>query len=271
MSKRLLAMLCVSMFASGLSAAVLSPEEEALPPAEKGKRIADNLSDDQDGYVDSELKMKMVLINKKGDETVREMHTKNMEGTAPDGDKGLIVFDSPRDQKGTALLTHAHDDKDNEQWLYLPALKRVKKIASNKKSGSFMGSEFSFEDIGGGGSTEDYNYTWLRDETLDGKECHVMQSIPKDKNSGYTKIVAWVDKENGRNYKAEFYDRKKSHLKTMTIKGYEVYKGDQDRPGELYMINHQTGKSTKMQMTDYKFDVGLKDKDFTKNSLQRAR
>ena len=271
MSKRLLAMLCVSMFASGLSAAVLSPEEEALPPAEKGKRIADNLSDDQDGYVDSTSTMKMILINKKGDETVREMHSKSMEGVAPEGDKSLMVFDSPRDQKGTAMLTHAHDDKDNEQWLYLPALKKVKKIASNKKSGSFMGSEFSFEDIGGGGSTDDYTYTWLRDEVLDGKDCYVSQSIPNDKNSGYTKIISWIEKDNGRVHKVEFYDRKKSHLKTMTMTGYQVYKGDQDRPSELYIVNHQTGKSTKMQMTDYAFDVGLSDKAFTKNSLQRAR
>ena len=271
MFKRVLVMLAAVFYASVLSAAVLSPEEEALPPEEKGRRIADNLSDDQDGYIDSQLKMKMVLINKKGDETVREMRTKNKEGTGGEGDKGLIVFLSPPDQKGTALLTHAHDDKDNEQWLYLPALKRVKKIASNKKSGSFMGSEFSFEDIGGGGSTDDYEYKWLRDEIYEGKECFVLQSIPKDKNSGYTKIIAWVDKESGRNYKAEFYDRKKSHLKTMTITGYQTFKGDQDRPGELYMVNHQTGKSTKMIMTEYEFGVGLTDKEFTKNSLQRAR
>lgn len=271
MGRRLLAMLVAVMFVSSVSAAVLTPEEEALPPEEKGRRIADNLSDDQDGYVDSTLNMRMVLINKKGDETVREMHTKNKEGTGGEGDKGLIVFDSPRDQKGTALLTHSHEDKDNEQWLYLPALKRVKKIASNKKSGSFMGSEFSFEDIGGGGSTDDYDYKWLRDESYEGKECFVLQSIPKDKNSGYTKILAWVDKDNGRNYKTEFYDRKKSHLKTMTITGYKKYNDKHDRPGELYMVNHQTGKSTKMQMFDYQFEVGLTDNEFTKNSLKRAR
>lgn len=271
MGKRFLAMLVAVMFATNMSAAVLTPEEEALPPEAKGLRIAENLSDDQDGYVDSILTMKMILINKNGDETVREMHTKNKEGVDGEGDMGLIVFDSPRDQKGTALLTHSHKDEDDEQWLYLPALKRVKKIASSGKSGSFMGSEFSFEDIGGGGDTKDYEYKWLRDEVYEGKQCFVLQSIPKDKNSGYTKIIAWIDKESGRNYKTEFYDRKNSHLKTMTISGFKKYNGEHDRPAELLMVNHQTGKSTKMLMSDYEFGVGLNEQDFTKNSLKRAR
>ena len=253
----------------GLLALVLAAPVLAETPEEKGLRIATEGQEIGDGWVDSSNKMKMVLINKNGKETKREMHSSAIEGANDDG-KMLMVFDSPRDQKGTALLTHSHPDADNDQWLYLPALKKVKKIASKAKSGPFLGSEFSFEDIGGA-KLEDYDYKWIRDEELNGRKVWVLEAYPKNKYSGYTKVVSWVDQEDHRQYKAEFWDRKKTHLKTMTLSGYEKYLDKFWRPAELYMVNHQTGKSTKMMMMDNKFDKGLKGKDFTKNSLKRAR
>ena len=237
---------------------------------EKGYRIIKEGRDRGEGYVDSESTMKMILINKNGDETVREMKSKNLEGNDQRGDMGITVFLSPRDQKGTALLSHSHDDQDDEQWLYLPALKRVKKIASKNKSGPFLGSEFTFEDIGGA-SIEKYTYKWIRDEVYNGRDCYVIESYPKDKNSGYTKIISWVDKEDYRQYKAEFYDRKHSHLKTMTLTKYEKYLDKFWRPGDMYMENHQTRKKTRIIMDDTQFGVGLTEREFTKNSLKRAR
>ncbi|MBL4608091.1 MAG: outer membrane lipoprotein-sorting protein [Pseudomonadales bacterium] len=253
----------------GILALILVAPVFAETAEEKGLRIAQEGEHLDDGWVDSTSKMEMILINKNGKETVRKMHSSATEGSNDDG-KMLMVFDSPRDQKGTALLTHSHPDKDNEQWLYLPALKKVKKIASKSKSGPFLGSEFSFEDIGGG-KIEDYDYKWLRDEEFNGRKVWVMEAYPKDKYSGYTKVVSWTDQEDHRIYKAEFWDRKKSHLKTMTLTGYEKYLDKFWRPGELHMVNHQTRKETKMQISDNVFNQGLKDKDFTKNSLKRAR
>lgn len=264
MSRKLLRKLFMGVLVMMTTAPVL-----AETPEEKGLRIAQDGEKVGHGWVDSYNTMKMILINKNGDETFREMHSAAKEGTNDD-DKMLIVFDSPRDQKGTALLTHGHADQENEQWLYLPALKKVKKIASKAKSGPFLGSEFSFEDFGGA-KLEDYTYKWLRDEEFNGRKVWVLEAYPKSQNSGYTKIVSWIDQEDHRQYKAEFWDRKNTHLKTLTINGYEKFLDKFWRPAELVMINHQTNKSTKMQMGDYKFATGLQDKDFTTNSLQRAR
>ncbi len=253
----------------GTLALVLAAPVFAETPEDKGLRIALEGEKTGEGWVDESSTLKMILINKKGNETVREMRSKATEGSNDDG-KMLMVFDSPRDQKGTALLTHTHPDKDNDQWLYLPALKKVKKIASKAKSGPFLGSEFSFEDIGGA-KIEDYDYKWIRDEDLNGRKVWVMEAYPKSKYSGYTKVISWIDQEDYRQYKAEFWDRKKSHLKTMTILGYKKYLDKFWRPAELHMVNLQTGKSTKMLITETKFDQKLQDKDFTKNSLKRAR
>ena len=119
----------------------------------------------------------MVLRNKQGQESRRQLHIKVLE-VADDGDKSLTVFDEPRDVKGTALLTHAHKQEADDQWLYLPALKRVKRISSSNKSGSFMGSEFAYEDMSAQ-EVEKFTYRYLRDEPcgdLTSMVCHDMLS-----------------------------------------------------------------------------------------------
>lgn len=243
---------------------------QAETPEEKGYNIYKEAEDRGEGYVDNQADMLMILKNKQEATSEREMTVKGLEGKGDEGDMSLMVFLSPKDQKGTALLTHQHKDRDDDQWLYLPALKRVKKIASSKKSGPFMGSEFSFEDIGGQ-SIEDYTYKYIRDESYDGQDCFVVESYPVDKNSGYTRIVTWIDKEHYRTLKAEFYDRKSSHLKTMTTSGFKLYEDKFWRPSELLMVNLQTGRSTVLQQKNIQFKTGLSESDFNKNSLKRAR
>lgn len=241
----------------------------AQTPEEKGRAVFEEIEKRNEGFVDSQVKMVMVLKDKRGNTSEREMRVKTLEGEN-DEDKTLMVFDTPKDQKGTALLTFAHKQKDDDQWLYLPALKRVKKIASKNKSGPFMGSEFSFEDLSGQ-DVDDYDYKWIRDEACGDGECFVVESYPHDKYSGYTKILSWVDKEHYRTYKAEFYDRKKSHLKTLSPSGYKLYEDKFWNPDLMEMVNHQTGKSTQLQRKDTQYKTGLKKKDFNKNSLKRAR
>ena len=188
-----------------------------------------------------------------------------------DGDKSLTIFDSPRDVKGTAFLNYTHKVGDDDQWLYLPALKRVKRISSRNKSGSFMGSEFSYEDISSQ-EVEKYTYRWLRDERCDSLECHIIERYPVDrKNSGYSRQVAWIDKEESRTWKVEYFDRKNSHLKTLVISGYEKYNGRFWRAAELHMVNHRTGKNTVLQFSNFRFNTGLGEADFSKNSLKRAK
>lgn len=259
----------LNLIVLAVAAVASSGVAQAETPEEKGHAIFAEADRRNDGFGDSQGDMLMILKNKRENTSEREMQVQALEGKGEEGDKTLMVFLSPKDQKGTSLLTYAHKDRDDDQWLYLPALKRVKKIASSKKSGPFMGSEFSFEDIGGQ-NVEDYTYKYLRDETYEGQDCFVVESYPKDKNSGYTKIVSWIDKQHYRTLKADFYDRKKSHLKSLVARDFTLYLDKFWRPAEMEMVNHQTGRSTVLKQSNVKFNVGLSENDFNKNSLKRA-
>ena len=249
--------------------AMLALPAFAESPEEKGLAIATEADRRNDGFGDTSATLQMILRNRQGEESKREIRSKVLE-TKGDGDKSMIVFDQPRDVAGTALLTYTHKSADDDRWLYLPAVKRVKRIASSNKSGPFMGSEFAYEDLGSQ-EPEKYTYKWLRDEKLDGQDVFVFERYPRDKDSGYTRNVIWMDKAEYRPLKIEFYDRKKSLLKTLTFADYNQYLGKYWRPGKLDMVNHQTGKSTTLLFTNYKFRNGFKDRDFDQNSLQSAR
>ena len=197
------------------------------------------------------------------------MHINTLEVDG-DGDKSLTVFDNPRDIKGTAFLSHTHALQPDDQWLYLPALKRVKRIASANKSGSFVGSEFAYEDLTSQ-EVEKYKYQWLRDETLNGHEVFVIERYPQYENSGYTRQIVWIDKEMYRARKVEFYDRKNELLKTLTISDYAQYLDKFWRPARMEMVNHQTGKETTLVWKNYQFENGFSDRDFDQNTLKRAR
>ncbi len=133
-----------------------------------------------------------------------------------------------------------------------------------------MGSEFAFEDLSSQ-EIEKYKYKWLRDEKLDGKDTFVSERYPQYKHSGYTRMIVWMDKEIYMPVKVEYYDRKDSLLKTLTFKDYKQYLDKYWRPDSQNMINHQSKKSTELIWADYKFNTGLTDRDFDKNSLKRAK
>ena len=253
-----------------LFAALMAPATVAAEtPEEKGLAIAKEDDKRDNGFDNYTADMVMILKNRHGEESSRNIRNRTLE-VEGDGDKSLVIFDRPRDVKGTALLNFSHKKGNDDQWLFLPALKRVKRISSANKSGSFMGSEFAYEDVTSQ-EVEKYDYKWIKDETLDGKECFVFERYPNYKNSGYTRQVVWLDKAEYRIYKIEFFDRKNSLLKTLVYRGYEQYLDRYWYPAEMFMDNHQTGKSTLLQWSNYKFQTGLKDKDFNKNSLKRAR
>ncbi|MDH4317682.1 MAG: outer membrane lipoprotein-sorting protein [Desulfobulbaceae bacterium] len=244
---------------------------EAAPISpETGQQIMQKAEERDRGFGDYTASMRMVLHNKQGEKSERSIRVMVMEGVE-DGDKTLAIFDTPADVKGTAFLTHSRKASDDDQWLYLPALKRVKRIAPRNKSGSFMGSEFSYEDIGGR-VLEKYEYKRLEDAPLEGQDCFVIEEHPKDaENSGYSKLVTWLDKQDYKILKVEYYDRKQAVLKTLTSMDYQKYSDKYWRAAEMYMYNHQTGKSTTLYWSKYDFGKGLTDRDFDKNSLSRAR
>lgn len=254
-----------------LGSALLCSAGAALAetPQEKGLAIAIESNNRDKGWQNFTSDMTMVLRNKRGEESVRTLRVQTLE-VADDGDKSLTIFDEPKDVRGTALLTYSHKEDADDQWLYLPAVKRVKRIASSNKSGPFMGSEFAFEDMSSQ-EVEKYTYNFLRDEPCGSLTCFVIERFPKDENSGYTKQIAWIDHDEYLVQKVEYYDRKKSLLKTLKIEGYKQFLGQFWRPDKSAMENHQTGKSTDLLMKNYKFKVNMDENDFTQNSLKRAR
>jgi len=211
----------------------------------------------------------MILRNKQGQTFVRTMRGRVLEKPGV-GDKSIFVFDDPADVKGTALLTFSYKEQPDDQWLYLPALSRVKRISSSNQSGPFVGSEFAYEDMAAQ-EVEKYTYEYLRDETLNGLDTFVVARYPVDKKSGYTRQIVWLDKEAYRIWQIEYYDRKASLLKTLTFSDYDQYLGRYWRPGTMDMVNHQTGKSTTLKWRNYQFDNGYTDRDFNRNSLMKVR
>jgi hypothetical protein len=243
-------------------AETVNDEKKALQIVTKAKSI-------DRGWKDQKASLEMILKNKNGETSIRKMRIKTIE-KEKDGDKSLTIFDFPIDVKGTAFLSFSHTTKNDDQWLYLPALKRVKRISSRNKSGSFMGSEFSFEDLTSF-EIEKYTYRYLKEEKFKKRMCWVIVQFPKDRYSGYSKRIAWIDQSEYRLQKMVYYDRKSTLLKTLTFSQYHHYLNRYWRAGIMNMINHQSGKSTQLKYTTYHLKQGLKESELTKNALKRAR
>ncbi|WP_240478358.1 outer membrane lipoprotein-sorting protein [Photobacterium aquae] len=221
------------------------------------------------GWGDSISELSMLLKNAQGETSDRKLRIKSLEVDG-DGDKGLTVFDEPRDVKGTAFLNYSHTHKADDQWLYMPALKRVKRISSRNKSGPFMGSEFAYEDLSSF-ELEKYTFNYLGDETVAGESSYLIEQIPTDQYSGYTRQLVWLDKAHYRPLKMEFYDRRKALLKTLIFSQYQQYLGKYWRAHKMTMVNHQTGKETVLSTHQLMFKTGLTDRDFSQQSLKRSR
>lgn len=243
-----------------------APGQDAVT---RGTEIVAEADRRASGYVDSEESLTMVLRDKKGRERRRTLRAKTFE-RQDDGDWSLTIFDEPADVKGTAMLTYSHGIDPDDQWLYLPALKRVKRISSKNRSGPFMGSEFAFEDMSDF-MLEKYSYRYLRDEPCGELTCFVTEWIPAYEHSGYSRIEVWQDQEEYRDQKLEFFDKRGNHLKTMVPGDYKLYKERFWRPHRMEMTNHKTGKSTLLQYNSIELGVGLSERDFDQNSLKRAK
>lgn len=252
-----------------MAIALLPSLSYAQSAEDQGLEIALAAKAYDNGFTDFTANMVMTLKNKSGKTSKRNIRIKTLEVEA-DGDKSLSIFDEPADVKGTAMLTFSHGLEPDDQWLYLPALKKVKRISSRNKSGPFMGSTFAFEDLSSQ-EVEKFSYKFLREEACAQWQCYVIERIPQYKHSGYTRQVAWLDKEGYRLVKVDFYDRKKSLLKTLVASDFSQYLGHYWRPGKMDMVNHLTGKSTLLEWTDYQFQTGISDRDFRSQSLKRLK
>ena len=261
----------------GLMAPILAHSASA---EEVGLQLATEAREAKRGFGNFTASQVMLLRNKQGRESRRQIRVRVLE-VPDDGDKSMFLFDEPRDVKGTAFLIHGHKATDDDQWLYLPALRRVKRISSANRSGSFMGSEFAYEDMSAQ-EVEKYTYRHLRDEPCaqaaganaplaEGLTCAVSERFPTDAKSGYSRQLVWQDREAARLWKVEYYDRKGDHLKTLSFGNYQQYLGEFWHAHEMGMVNHLTGKSTDLTWSDYQFRTDLDDGDFTQTGLRRIR
>ena len=252
------------------AAAELKAAVAKLDPAAAGRLIFTEADARDEGYVDLSVDLRMVLKNARGRATERALRIRQLE-VADDGDKVLVVFDAPGNIRGTALLSHAHPSTPDDQWLFLPALKRTKKIASRNRSGPFVGSEFSFEDLSPR-EIDKYTYEFLGIEACGALECFVVNRTPLDEYSGYTLQRVALDVEHLRVQQIDFTDRRNQPYKQLKVTGYELFKQRFWRPSFMHMSNLRTKKTTELHWDNYQFEVGFEaDRDFSVNSLRRIR
>lgn len=253
-----------------LSAWEASAEDAAADnAAARGLQIATEQKQRDTGWGDSESEVLMVLRNAQGRESTRRMRTLALE-VQGDGDRALTIFDEPGDVRGSAFLTHTHTQVEDDQWLYLPSVRRTRRIATRNKSGPFMASEFAYEDMSSF-ELEKFDFRYLRDEQLNGLQTYVVEQVPTDTFSGYSRVIAWVDQQHYRVQQVAYYDKRNSLLKTLTLHDYQLFLEQFWRPMKLSMHNHQTGKSTDLMVESMRFRTGRTEADFDVSALERAR
>ena len=219
------------------------------------------------GFEDSKSLITMTLVNAKGKTRIRTMKYKSLEQEG--GDKSLMEFLSPADVKGAKFLNYEYAKKDDHQWLYLPALQRVKRISSKNKSGAFMGSEFSYEDVS---SFNINKYDYKKEEVLvskiNGKNVYMVECYPNYKYSGYTKQIFHIDAKTFLIIQVDYYDRKKFLLKSAFFSNYKLINGLY-RNGTIHVKNFQNFKESILVWEEESIKNGLTSKDFHKKVLKR--
>lgn len=217
------------------------------------------------GYGSSLSETTMLLTNAQGIQNTRKLQMKKLE--SEEGDKSLLLFLYPSDVKGTKLLSFEKIGGDDKQWLYLPALKRVKRISSRNKSGSFMASEFSYEDI----SSQNYkNYTYegeVKKVIIDAKEYLKILRRPKDENSAYSKQLIYIDPQTYLVAFGEYYDKQNRPLKKLSFLKYKKIDGVY-RVEVMQMQNLQNKKNTRLTWDKDEIKLGLSAKEFSKRELK---
>jgi hypothetical protein len=236
---------------------------------DRGYAIMSDADARADGFRDMTARVTMILTDEGGSEKRRKLDVALRESKG-DGDQQRIVFQSPGDVRGTALLTHSHVLADDDQWLYLPAFKRVKRISAANQSGPFVGSEFAYEDLVEQ-DADNYVNRYLGEDTLAGLSCFVVERVPRFKNSGYRRQLVYVDQAELRYQQIEFFDHEDRQLKTLRLGNYRRYLQRFWRALTMTMTNHQTHKTTVMRWQDIRFGTGLAAGDFNPHALKRIR
>lgn len=252
------------------TAGALAAALETGTPEEQGRAIFAEKDALDSGYQDLEVTLEMILRDRSGRESRRALAISQIE-MGVSGERLKVVFDTPVQIRGTALLSYSYEDRPDDQWLYLPAMSRVKRIASRNKSGPFLSSEFAFEDMMLQ-ELDKFSYRLEGLEPCGEARCYQVERRPVDPYSGYTRQVVWLESDSLRVERIDYFDRGNRPLKVLKVSGYRLYGERFWKAERMQMENLQTGKSTELLWRDYRFGVGLlADRDFSTNSLARAR
>ena len=224
--------------------------------------------------IDSSSDSTFKLINNSGQERIRDTigQTKLIKGTKDN--MRLVTFLSPSDVKGTKTLMIEHTGKDDDIWIYLPALKKVRRLVSNNKKDSFVGTDFSYGDVIGH-KVNEWTHTLVKEEEIEGAACYVIESMPKDAtvkaNTGYAKRISWIKKDNFVTVKSIAYDEANELLKEATYKRWKEVEAIKHRwqAGILEAKNLQTGHQTVITIDQSKYNTGVKDDFFTTRYMEQ--
>jgi len=249
-------MVCVIFFSAGMAYG----EMTGLEIMQK----ADNRDDGKTRKSTAE----MILISKGGKERVRE--TVSISKDVPGGEKTISTFLKPADVEGTSFLQYTYDEigKDDDQWLYLPSLKKVKRITASSKGDYFMGTEFTYDDMGDRKPEED-EHKLVGTEKINSRECYKILSVPKEEDYMYSKKIVWIDKETYLPLKVEFYDEDEELLKIMTASKPEMTDNIWFTR-EYEMKNVQKGRATIIKTTNIQFNLPVDDNMFTERMLKKG-
>lgn len=237
--------------------------------ASSGDSIIEAVDSHEDGYRNLKSNVTMILDNGAGRTRERHLDVYTIE-SLPFGDKRRFVFNQPADINGTAVLIHSNVVKDDDQWVYLPAFKRIKRVASRNKSSPFVGSEYSYEDLA---SQEQPKYinAYLQSVDCGELKCDMVERVPNFPNSAYSKIVVYVDKQHRRYRKVEYFDKSGKHTKTQLLEDYQLYDKRYWLANKSTMINHVNNKKTIMLWKNIQLKTAQNETQFTANALKRAR
>jgi outer membrane lipoprotein-sorting protein len=253
----------VLVIAGATAAAAVGGKEAKAPSADEIVSKA-NLTSYYAGN-DGRAQVKMVITDRSGRTREREMTILRRTVASGGDQKFFVYFHRPADVRNMSYLVWKHVGKDDDRWLYQPALDLVKRIAAGDKRTSFVGSDFLYEDVSGRGVEED-SHELLRSED----SAYVVRNTPKDAGSvEFSRYDVWIDKNTFMPLKAEYYD--KSGKKYRLVEALEV-KDIQGHPTVLRSkaSNLESGGSTVSSFSEVKYDIGLPDDIFTERYLRRA-
>jgi hypothetical protein len=216
----------------------------------------------------------MRIIDEKGGERVRKIKQASKLFDNGETEKRLIRFMEPADVKGTGLLTFDYKSKADDLWLYMPALRKVRRIVSTEKAKNFLGSEFSYSDMSPP-SPDDFNFKLLGEEKIKDVLCYKIEWMPKSeevaKENGFSRRVIFIGKDNFMVRKSLYYDSEGKSLKELIVHEIKELdtKNHKFRAMNLEMINHQNGRRSTLVNEKLEFNPNVDDNYFTTRYLER--